>query len=366
MGLTIFKTNLSDLNKEFRISSKHRFNSLKLKEVLSKGKFIQLGKLLKSAPQYGSGQAGKLVDDEDFVRYIRITDVDSYGALKYDGIMTVDVVEEKYILKDLDFLFARSGNTVGKSFLFQSEIHPKSIFAGYFIRFDINYSFIRPKLMFWFTKSQIFDLWRNATIRVMGQPNINAEEYKELPIPIIDDNEQLRILAKIEIVENEVLVLQSKILEPLSIINEVFAQEYGYGQTLWKEFGKGMTAGTQKSDSKTAKHYKVGLNQMVNSQILRVSSRFHNPLTQTLTKILRGKGTMQLKDILTEPIKRGVQPKADPEGEVCAIKTGQLKNGYFDFTDCEMLTSDFYDKNPKGQVKINDVLIGCNSHLMYI
>ena len=357
MAINTFSTSISGLNKEIRISSKHRFNSEKLESLIEGRNFVFLKSILLESPQYGSNQPGAEVEDDEFVRYIRITDVDEFGNLISEDPKTAKKIEEKYRLKNNDFLFARSGNTVGKSFLFNEKVHPESIFAGYFIRFKIDFDFILPKLMLWYTKSRIFDLWKNATMRVMGQPNINAEEYKLLPIPKIKRETQETIVEKIGELEKVILSLKEKQQEPLQVINEFFAEFYNYSSILWKEFGKGMTAGSQKSDTRILKHYKVNFSQVKSSKIGRISSRFHNPITQELTTVLRGKPTIQIRDITTESVQRGKQPKNDPEGVIFAIKTAQLKNGYFDFENCDLVSTNFYESSNRGKVQFGDILI---------
>lgn len=154
---------------------------------LSKYRFPShpLSLFLKGKPQYGAGEASIPRENYDCPRYIRITDIDENGALDNSIGVTARNIDPKYILNENDILIARSGNTVGKSY-----IHKKSIvkgtcfFAGYLIRFVINDSLISPDYFFIFTKLPVFNNWVKVTQRVTGQPNINAEEYSKLPIPV--------------------------------------------------------------------------------------------------------------------------------------------------------------------------------------
>lgn len=358
MAIKTFHSDLSKVNDELRFSVKHSYYSLQLKDILSKATFFPLKSILKSQPQYGSNSAGRDFDEEDEYRYIRITDIDQYGNLLEDEKKSTDIDNEaKYELKDNDFLFARSGNTVGKSFLYNSAKHGKALFAGYFIRFEIDFSNIEPKFFLYYTKSKIFDTWKNSIIRVMGQPNINAEEYKLLPIPKIDKKLQLKTIKKIAPVEAEIEKLKGKISEPLEIINKHFAKEFKYSNALWKEFGKGMTAGTQKSNVRSLSTFSMPSSQLRRSNIFRFSSRFHNPFTQKLMDILSEYPTIKVADVITEKVKRGVQPRALPDGEVYAIKTAQLKNNYIELEDCEKVSLDFYEKNARAQLKQGDIVM---------
>ena len=96
----------------------------------------KLAAFLSSPPQYGANEAGipRLSDSE--ARYVRITDIDEYGNLTLGMGVTAANVEEKYLLSHNDLLFARSGNTVGKSYLHKSSNDSHGhFFAGYMIRF---------------------------------------------------------------------------------------------------------------------------------------------------------------------------------------------------------------------------------------
>lgn len=144
-----------------------------------------LYKFLVGKPQYGSGEAGISRENSDSPRYIRITDIDENGFLIDDIGVTAKNVEEKYILRNNDILIARSGNTVGKSYIHKKEIvNETCFFAGYLIRFIIDSSIIMPDYVYVFTKLPVFSDWIKVTQRVVGQPNINAEEYSYLPVPV--------------------------------------------------------------------------------------------------------------------------------------------------------------------------------------
>jgi len=136
------------------------------------------------APQYGAGERGLDRDDESQPRYIRITDIDEYGILTNELGATAATIEPRYILNDADLLIARSGNTVGKSYLHKKAHAPEvSFFAGYLIRFRFRRDEILPDYVFAFTQLPYYKEWVRAIQRAAGQPNINAREYSNLEIP---------------------------------------------------------------------------------------------------------------------------------------------------------------------------------------
>ena len=112
-------------------------------------------------------------------------------------IVSADGYDNQYLLQDGDFLIARSGNTVGKTFLYQSDIG-KAIYAGYLIKFVLNPDLINPKYLLFYTKSSIYKRWINSNMRVSAQPNINSEQYLFSPIIVPEMEVQDRIVKHIE------------------------------------------------------------------------------------------------------------------------------------------------------------------------
>ena len=140
------------------------------------------------AGEYGAGVASREYST-DLPRYIRITDITEDGLLE-DKRVSPDGGENDwkgYALNDGDIVFARSGATVGKTYLhrYAKEEH---IFAGYLIRFKPNREIINPDYLFAFTKTDFYKAWVKSRQNVVAQPNINAKQYGydlELPVPPI-------------------------------------------------------------------------------------------------------------------------------------------------------------------------------------
>lgn len=98
---------------------------------------------------YGSGASA--VPFNKSVRYIRITDINEYGELK-DEKVSPNIFDEKYLLAEGDILFARSGATVGKTYLHKQNEIP-CIYAGYLIRLRPNELLVLPNYVYYYTKS---------------------------------------------------------------------------------------------------------------------------------------------------------------------------------------------------------------------
>jgi len=194
-----------------------------------------------------------------------------------------------------------------------------------------------------------------------GYPTLKEDDlyYLKFDKNIIEklESQQDTIVAQIEPIEKEIKHLKSQLKDPQEIINKVFAREFGFDENLYKEFGKGMTAGTQIAPSRKLRVFETDFQEFATSNILRFSTRFHNPPTKKLMHILDNLGTLKVKDILLEPIHRGVSPKYNPDGEIPVIKTGHLKNGYIEISQEEFVDSGFYRSSIRSQVKQGDILI---------
>jgi len=139
---------------------------------------MKLSNLIIAKPKYGANYSAIPYNGE--VRYIRITDINEDGSLNNDGVSANDF-NSQYLLNDGDFLIARSGNTVGKTFLYKSELG-KAIYAGYLIKFEINTNKIINDYLLVYTKSSIYKKWINSNMRVSAQPNINSQQFLDSPI----------------------------------------------------------------------------------------------------------------------------------------------------------------------------------------
>ncbi len=169
-------------------------------------------------PMYGANV--KSIDKETDTRYIRITDINEDGTLN-DDIVSAEKVEKKYLLVENDFLIARSGNTVGKTFLYKNEIG-KAIFAGYLVKYILNTQKIIPEYLLYFTKSRLYKNWIKSNQRISGQPNINGQEYLFSPLVIPPMEIQSDIVNRISEIKSDIQELKAKVEKNISgSINEI-------------------------------------------------------------------------------------------------------------------------------------------------
>ena len=140
-----------------------------------------------SSGQYGSNTSATDYQ-EGKPRYIRITDINDDGSLN-DDIKTAEVIEDKYKLIPGDIVFARTGATVGKTYMHETG---NAIYAGYLIKYQMNESRMKPAFMKALTHSKTYYNWVANSQKIGAQPNISADQYDKMPVlvPQIEKQEE--------------------------------------------------------------------------------------------------------------------------------------------------------------------------------
>ena len=127
-------------------------------------------------------------------RFIRITDIGEDGSLREDTFRSLEPeVATPYLLRCGDMLFARSGATVGKTFLFAGK-DGSACFAGYLIRFRSNLERILPSFLSALAQSTYY-WWciREGSLQATIQ-NFSAEKYGDIVVAVPPLNDQHAIV----------------------------------------------------------------------------------------------------------------------------------------------------------------------------
>ena len=160
--------------------------------------------------EYGLNAAAKEYDGEN--RYIRITDIDdNTHEFLTDGITSPDIDlagAENYKLAEGDILFARTGASVGKSYIYRNS-DGLVYYAGFLIRARIKEEY-DAGFVFQNTLTEKYNRYIAVTSQRSGQPGVNAQEYSEFEIQVPEKDEQIKIGAYFSHLDHLITLHQQK------------------------------------------------------------------------------------------------------------------------------------------------------------
>lgn len=194
---------------------------------------VRLKFLLKENMLYGANESGENTCVEG-VRYIRITDITADGKLKNDenNQYLKREIAKNYMLSDKDILFARSGGTVGKTFMYRASLGDSS-FAGYLIKATCNSDKLLPEYLMYYTQSSLYMLWKSMIFIQATIQNIGANKYSnmEVVLPNIEGQQQIAdyLDKKCAEIDNLISIKQQKI-EKLQEYKKSLIYEYVTGK----------------------------------------------------------------------------------------------------------------------------------------
>ena len=149
--------------------------------------------------QYGYNAPAK---NQGKIKMVRISDIQN-NTVNWPRVPFCDISDndvEDYLLHNNDILFARTGGTVGKSFLVNS-IKENAIFAGYLIRTVYDFNNLNSNYLKYFMETGLYwNQLKEGTIAT-AQPNCNGQTLSSMFIPIPPIKEQCRIVDKIKKLE---------------------------------------------------------------------------------------------------------------------------------------------------------------------
>ena len=166
-----------------------------------------------SSFEYGLNAAAKEFDGVN--KYLRITDIDdSSRVFKDDDLTSPDTdlsTAGGYQLHDGEILFARTGASVGKSFIYR-ESDGLVYYAGFLIRAKVKPEY-DSEFIFQNTLGASYEKYIQITSQRSGQPGVNAQEYAEYTFLVPDYTEQKKIGGFLRQIDNLITLHQRKLEE---------------------------------------------------------------------------------------------------------------------------------------------------------
>ena len=155
------------------------------------------------------------------VRYLRITDITEWGELNNDKVsVDTDVIDDRYILKEGDVLFARTGATVGKTLVYE-DAFGDCCYAGYLIRYRPNQDIVLPRILYFITHSASYYEWVATNQKSATLPNISAKLYNALELTLPSIKEQKEIVSRLDDLANKSKALNGNYQKTLILCNDL-------------------------------------------------------------------------------------------------------------------------------------------------
>ena len=168
-----------------------------LGEVPEHWEVSKLKYLISEPLQYGANEAAEDIDPTQ-PRFVRITDVLPNGDLKDDTFRSLPKdIAEPYMLKDGDVLLARSGGTVGKSFIYRDS-WGKCCFAGYLIKAKIDKNITPAEWFYLNTLTDFYWKWIESIQIQATIQNVSADKYNSFVIAVPPLEESYTIISYIK------------------------------------------------------------------------------------------------------------------------------------------------------------------------
>lgn len=167
-------------------------------------------KLGEISSNVGYGLNSSAIEFDGKHKYIRITDIDEETNKFVPSPLTSpdQIPNQSYQVSEGDILFARTGASVGKSYIYRKE-DGELYFAGFLIRFSIRNE--NPYFVFLQTKRSEYRKWVKIMSMRSGQPGINAEEYKSFKFKVPSLPEQEKIASFLTGLDSSMETLEKQI-----------------------------------------------------------------------------------------------------------------------------------------------------------
>ena len=166
---------------------------------------------------------------EDKYTYLRISDINDDGSLNKANLKSVeDKRASNYLLAPNDIVFARTGNSTGRSYFYNKK-DGELVYAGFLIKFSLDDTKVNPKILKYYTHSQSYYDWVKSVDNGATRGNINAQTYGEMEICLPPRLIQDTIVSILSSLDDKIDVLhrQNETLEQMAetLFRQWFVEE---------------------------------------------------------------------------------------------------------------------------------------------
>jgi type I restriction enzyme M protein len=183
-----------------------------------------------------------------------------------------------------------------------------------------------------------------------SMPQMSEHDLLRIRFPLPTPDRQRDAGRRIVELESQLTDKHRGLKSKVEIVDEIFAQEFGYARD-------------QQKASVPAISYKRNIHDFAGSFDLRGGVRFHNPKFSSLNSILTTINSRRFRDVVVRPLLRlgaSVDPDKDydDDGEACFVSPAVIKNYEFDLEAAQRVTDEYYQENFRlSGLSENDVVI---------
>ena len=230
------------------------------------------------------GQYGIPASAEEYdinkVRYLRITDISDHGDLLHNDKKSVSAYDiDKYFLKEGDIVFARTGNSTGRTYYHESK-NGTLAFAGFLIKYSLDENKINPKYLKFYTISNEYKAWVKNLSVGSTRGNINAQTFGNCPITVPIRHQQDLLVKTLSILSDKI-DLNNRIIAELqamvSTLYEYWFLQFDFPDNSNKPFKA--NRGKLVWNKKLKKDIPFNWGEKSLSELTTISSESVNPLT---------------------------------------------------------------------------------------
>jgi type I restriction enzyme, S subunit len=210
--------------------------TLRFKGFTNSWQEISFGEISEDV-MYGMNAAAKPYDGIN--KYIRITDIDEETREFMPSPLTSPdgLISDKFKLKKNDLVFARTGASVGKTYLY-NEKDGNLLFAGFLVKLAITDA--NPYFIYTKTLTESYKSWLKVISMRSGQPGVNAEELKEFRFLAPQMPEQTKIANFLTAFDDKISQLSQKhgLLNQYkkAVMQQIFSQKLRFKEDDGKDF----------------------------------------------------------------------------------------------------------------------------------
>ncbi len=189
----------------------------------------RLGQCLLSRPDYGIN-APAVPYSEKLPCYVRITDISEHGRYRPDPRVSVAAAgAAEYHLRNGELVFARTGASVGKSYLYDPR-DGELVFAGFLIRVRPDPAQLVPSYLAAIATTKAYWDWVQLMSMRSGQPGVNGNEYAQMPLFLPPMSEQTAIAEVLTDMDAELSALGQR-RDKTRALKQAMMQELLTGRT---------------------------------------------------------------------------------------------------------------------------------------